>query len=155
MAGKADSERIANSPQLLSVRKNDTHKRVRISYRTVRGRSGKAIFAVNDDVEGALDRWNESGMLEAADRKILNNHSLEGWATRPTNAKSKAKGTRFKDRIKQARREPALSPKQARLAKEADALKSYKDEYHSYWGIIAVVTVITLLLLSISSPITL
>ena len=156
MASSAKRERKYDSPRLLSVRKIDEKGRVKISFRTVRGRSARAVFAANDDVEGALDRWNASGMLEAPDRKILDGNSIEGWTAGPMGGQKQNANDRLKEAHREAQEAPAedrpvISPKQARLAKEAKLLAAYKDDYRAYWVVIAIVTVLTFVLLGATS----
>ncbi|MFN2258372.1 MAG: hypothetical protein ABR601_00885 [Parasphingopyxis sp.] len=151
-ASSAKPKRRPDGALLLSFRKVDGEERVKISYRTARGRSTKAVFAANADVEGVLDRWNESGKLDAPDREILNDHSLEGWTAGTMKSdKKRNKPPSPSQRLKDAYKRPSISPKQAPLAKEAEALAAHKDEYRSYWMIIGLVTLLSLMLLGISS----
>lgn len=152
MASKAKNKpkRLTDGPVLLSVRKKDGAERVAISYRTVRGRSAKAVFAANDDVETVLERWNEQGKLDPPDREVLDDHSLEGWGAAKAASKNKEKARSKPLRVTKTYEPPAISPKEARLAEEAKALAGHKDEFRSYWAIIALVTLLSLSLLGLT-----
>lgn len=161
MATAAKSE--LKGPQLESMEIIGKGEQVQIDYRSARGKQCRAVFTANEEVANALDRWSDQQRLRPPERTVLNDNAVRGWPggrkqEQPGDAGQTEKGggdgaERKKISVKDLKhyKAPKIPPKEARLAEEAKAIAAYreKDDYLAYWGIVALVSLISMMLLGL------
>ena len=148
-----------DNPWVTSVQKNEDGNLL-VKFKNAQGRPREAMFADKSDVHDVLARWRSDGRLVRADRLILADNAISGFAGPPPEKRIAAAEPDIKPLKKGKKKKAAqLTPemvaersakfgKQARLAYDAKQLAEYRDDRLVYVGLIAVTTIATLIFIS-------